>query len=178
MLRIELDGRPVRRLADDADAAAAATGVIGADVAARDVSGDPRTVVQLLLDDDRPGFDASLLDGPLVAELVGPDGEVAAREPFDHDRFRRKLAAEHAAGESTTRGVLARVGGELPPPWVRLAFLPVELGSTAGSTLVVRRTTVDELEAAVEQAFEHGAVTDAERLAMLVSIDQLHPGVG
>ena len=110
-------------------------GVMGVDVASRTIDGHHWTVVQLLLDDDHPLFDRTLLDAPIVAEVRthghGPGNEpvALALEPFDHDRFRQQLQREHAAGESTTRGVLVRTGGELPPPYVRLAFLPIELAA-------------------------------------------------
>lgn len=172
-VQLELDGGPRRELTDDRQRTA--TGLIGVDVAPTQVDGAPRTVVQLLLDDDQPGFDRTLLDAPIVAEVVGPDGEPLAREPFDHDAFRRRLVAERAAGESTARGVLLLTGGQPPPPWVRLAFLPVPLERTAGTLLVLRRTTVEELRRGVEQAHSAGEVDDRERQALLTVIEQLHP---
>jgi hypothetical protein len=172
-VQLELDGRPRRELTDPRQLAR--TGLVGVDVAATTVDGAPRTVVQLLFDDDQPSFDRALLHAPIVAEVVGPDGEPLAREPFDHDAFRRQLRAEQDAGESTTRGVLLLTGGELPPPWVRLAFLPVPLERTGGARLVLRRTTVEELRAGVEQAHGAGAIDERERQGLLTVIDQLHP---
>jgi hypothetical protein len=171
-VQLELDGRPRRELTDARQLAR--TGLVGVDVAETQVDGAPRTVVQLLFDDDQPSFDRTLLDAPIVAEVVGADGAPLAREPFDHDAFRRQLRAEQEAGESTTRGVLLLTGGELPPAWVRLAFLPLPLERTAGTRLVLRRTTVEELRAGVEQAHAAGTVEDGERHALLTVIDQLH----
>jgi hypothetical protein len=155
-------------------------GVLGVDVAARTIDGHHWTVVQLLLDDDHPLFDRALLDAPVVAEVHthGHEGSgpvVLALEPFDHDAFRQKLQAERDAGSSTTRGVLVRTGGELPPRYVRLAFLPLELAATAGTDLVIRRTTVAELAAGVESAHARGEVTDDDRRTLLASIEQRHP---
>jgi hypothetical protein len=132
-------------------------------------------VVQVLLDDDHPDFDPALLDQPLVAELHGPDGSLVAREPFDHDRFRRQLLAERDAGESVTRGVLVLTGGELPPAWVRLAFLPVPVAATGDLALTVARTSVTELIGGLDDAYARGEVTDQERQAVIVAISQRHP---
>ena len=158
LLRIEMTGAPLQALPEAAHRAAAA-GLVGVDVTARSVEGVAHTVVQALFDDDRPGFDRSLLDGPLVADLLTPstgvlDGgaDVLDRALFDHDEFRRRLLTEREAGESITRGVLVLTDGEVPPPWIRLAFLPVELSRTAGAELVVRRSSVEELAAAVDAA--------------------------
>ena len=132
-------------------------------------------MVQVLVDDDHPGLAPALVDGPMVAELASPDGSVSAREPFDHDAFRRRLQAERDAGESTARGVLVLNGGEPLPRWVRLAFLPVPIEATGGAVLVVRSTTVADLVAGVEEAFARGGVTDVERRAILLSIEHRHP---
>ncbi|MCB0971359.1 MAG: hypothetical protein KDA97_07565 [Acidimicrobiales bacterium] len=180
LISLELAGGPAQVLAAAIDRPTAA-GLVGVDVAAATIDGHATTVVQLLLDDDHPGFDATLLDAPLVAELRthghGPDASpvVLALEPLDHDAFRRRLAQEQADGASTTRGVLVRTGGQLPPPHVRLAFLPLEIAATAGTCLTVRRTTVAELVAGIEAAFARGEVTDDERRAVLVGIEQRHP---
>lgn len=149
-------------------------GVVGVDVSPREVDGVAHVVVQLLLDDDVPGFDRTLLDRPMVAELA-LDGRVVAREAFDHDVFRRRLVAERAAGTSTTRGILVLTDGEPPPPWVRLAFLPVPISATAGHTLRIVTTTVVELLAGVDESYGRGEVTDDERQALIVSIEQRHP---
>lgn len=177
LMVLDLDGGPVQVLASDRSAAAGPHGVVGVDVAARTIDGVHWTVVQLLLDDDHPLFDRTLLDAPLVAELGGRhgDGAVLALEAFDHDAFRRRLLHEHTEGVASTRGVLVLTGGQLPPPYVRLAFLPMELAETAGARLVVRRTTVAELVAGVEHAFGAGTISEDERRALLVSIEQRHP---
>lgn len=175
LLRLELPGGPVRALTEDSASAAATAGILGVDVTGREVDGAPRTVVQVLFDDDLPGFDRSLLDGPVVVELVGADDRPVVREPLDHDEFRRRLQREREAGESVARGVLVLTHGELPPPWVRLAFLPVDVAATAGTMLVVRRTTVDALVEGIEAAYRDGAVTDGERDGMLTMIEHLHP---
>jgi hypothetical protein len=174
LARVALTGAPVRVEAADGPEALG-PGLLGVDVAASTVDGEPHTVVQVLLDDDRPGFDRTLCDDLLVSEVVGPDGAVLAREPFDHDAFRRRLLAERESGEATTRGVLVLTGGALPPPWVRLAFLPLALGDTAGTDLVVRRTTPAELVAGVEEAYALGGLTDEERRSVLTVIDQHLP---
>jgi hypothetical protein len=181
LISIPLAGGPAQVMVQDLPAVAGPHGVLGIDVASRTIDGHHWTVVQLLLDDDHPLFDRTLLDTPVVAEVrthghADCGSAVAlAVEPFDHDAFRRQLAAEHAAGEHTTRGVLVRTGGELPPPYVRLAFLPIELAETAGADLLVRRTTVAELVAGVEAAFARGDITDDDRRALLVAIEQRHP---
>lgn len=172
---MELSGRPVQMMAEDAGSPMGRYGVIGIDVAPQVLDGAEQTVVQILLDDDRPDFDRSLLDEPMVAELSRADGEVLAREPFDHDRFRQRLLAEREAGESLTRGVLVLNEGELPAPWIRLAFLPIALATTEGTTLSVRRTTVAALIEGVDGAYARGELTDQERQAIIVSIDQRHP---
>ena len=181
LISVELDGGPAQVLTAEQATLEGPPGLVGVDVATTAIDGHATTVVQLLLDDDHPLFDRTLLDAPVVAELRthghgrGAAPVVLALEPFDHDAFRRQIAAEAAAGESTTRGVLVRTGGQLPPPYVRLAFLPVELATTAGACLTVRRTTVAELVAGIEAAFARGEVTDDERRAVLVAIEQRHP---
>lgn len=181
LISLALSGGPAQVMVSDQVAVTGPHGVLGVDVASRTIDGHHWTVVQLLLDDDHPLFDRELLDAPMVAEVrthghEDCGGPVAlALEPFDHDAFRRRLQAEHAAGESTTRGVLVRTGGELPPPYVRLAFLPIELAQTAGADLIVRRTNVAELVAGVEAAYANGDITDADRRALLITIEQRHP---
>ncbi len=174
LIRAELGGGPGRSMVAPGSAGAR-DGILGVDVAPTTVEGQPQTVVQVLFDDDVPGFDSTLLDGPMVAELVDHDGVVMLREPFDHDVFRRQLQRERSEGESTTRGVLLLTNGELPPPWVRLAFLPLAIEVTDGASLVVRRTTVAELNEGVEVAYGKGALTDEQRAAVLTSIAQRHP---
>lgn len=181
LISVPLVGGPTQVMAKDQGALTGPHGVLGVDVASRAIDGHQWTVVQLLLDDDHPLFDRTLLDAPIVAEVrthghgPGNDPVHLALEPFDHDAFRRQLQREHAAGETTTRGVLVRTGGDLPPPYVRLAFLPIELAATAGADLLVRRTTVSELVAGVEAAYATGEITDDDRRALLVSIEQRHP---
>lgn len=175
LAQLDLTGRPAQVLAEDDRSPMGRHGVLGIDVTGRTLDGEDHTVVQVLLDDDRPGFDPTLLHGPMVAEVRRPDGTVLAQEPFDHDRFRRQLQDERRAGTSLTRGILVLTDGELPPPWVRLAFLPIEVTATAGSVLTVRRTTVVELLEAVDRAYARGEITDQERQALVVTIDQRHP---
>ena len=175
LAQIELSGRPAQFLAEDERSPLGRHGVLGLDITGRVIDGQPQTVVQVLLDDDRPGFDPTLLDGPMVAELRDPGGAVLAQEPFDHDRFRQRLLDERRAGESLMRGILVLTDGELPPPWVRLAFLPIEIATTERSVLTVRRTTVTELLEGVDRAYARGEITDQERQALVVTIDQRHP---
>jgi hypothetical protein len=173
LLRIDLTGAPVRVTFDDGTGST--PGVLGVDVTDRIIEGAPHTVVQFLVDDDAPGFDPDLLDGPVVVDLVDGDAAVLARELLDHDRFRRQLRAERDLGRSTLRGVLVLTDGSLPPPWVRLAFLPVELASTGGAQLVLRRSTVPDLLAGVDAAHAAGELTDDERRTAITSIEQRHP---
>ena len=175
LISFDLTGAPVRVDLQAGGPASPVVGLIGIDVAARRVETAEHTAVQVLLDDDLAGFDQGLLDDPIVAELVEADGTVVAREPLDHDRFRRRLKAEHDVGQASTRGVLVLTDGELPPPWIRLAFLPVPLAATAGTRLVLRRTTVPDLIAGVESAFASGELTDDQRRTALQSIEQRHP---
>lgn len=176
LISTPLDGGPTQVLVQD-PSSDGPHGVVGIDVAARTIDGTHWTVVQLLLDDDHPLFDRTLLEAPVVAELRGrhPDPAVLALEPFDHDAFRRQLQHERTTGETTTRGVLVLTSGQLPPAYVRLAFLPLELAQTAGTELVVRRTTVAELVAGAEAAHARGEITDDERRSLLIGIEQRHP---
>jgi hypothetical protein len=171
---IDLTGAPVRVTADQAGAALAAD-LVGVDVARTEVDGVEHTVVQVLLDDDRVGFDPTLLEGPLLVEVVRPDGTVVAREPADHDRFRRELQAERGSSHGERRGVLLLTAGELPPPWIRLAFLPIALHDTSATVLRLQRSTVAELLDGVERAAAAGAMSDADRRAALIAIEHLHP---
>lgn len=174
LLRLELIGAP-GRVETAPGSPAWERGVLGVDVSATVVDGAPHTVAQVLFDDDAPGFERDLLDQPLVAELRTPSGDVVVRDLFDHDRFRRALLDEQHAGESNLRGVLVLTGGELPPHYVRLAFLPVPVDGTAGTTLAVVRTDVPELHTAVEDALERGEISEVEHQALLTSIEQRHP---
>ncbi len=175
LARIDLTGAPLQLMAHDAPGVLA-DGLLGIDVSAGSVEGTVHTVVQVMLDDDRPGFDRTLLDGPLLADVIDAGGSLVARELLDHDRFRRELLAEREQGVEERRGVLVLTGGEPPPPWIRLAFLPVALPATARCSLVVARSTAEELLAGVEAATGAGEMTDDERAAAVATIGHLHPG--
>ena len=175
LLRLELIGGP-GRIETSVGSPAWERGVLGVDVTGLAVEGEDHTVVQVLFDDDAPAFDRSLLDAPLVAELRTPAGDVVVRDLFDHDRFRRALQADQEAGGRELRGVLVLTGGELPPPYVRLAFLPVGVDGTAGTTLAVVRTDVADLVAAVDGALAVGEISEAEHRALHTTIEQRHPG--
>lgn len=166
------------------------TGILGVDISAKAVEGSNYTVVQLLVDDERPDGDTSILSCPLVAEITRPSvstpssgetsadqraGDVVASALFDHVQFREKLRQEREAGENTTRGILVLDGGELPPRWARLAFVPIPLRLTAGLDLRIHRTNVEELNSEIESAFAAGRINEMERANLLVSIDQHHP---
>lgn len=174
LLRLELIGGP-GRVETAPSSPASERGVLGVDVTETTVDGEEHTVIQVLFDDDVAGFDRSLLDAPLVAELRDRSGDVLVRDLFDHDRFRQELLADRQAGESERRGVLVLTGGALPPRYVRLAFLPTPIGDTAGSTLAVVRTEIPDLVMAVDDALERGQIDDDEHRALLVSIEQRHP---
>ena len=103
LARTELSGDRARVAPGDNGSTYVGPGVLGLDVAPRDIEHTAYTVVQVLLDDDEPGFDRALLDEPMVAELRDDAGEVLVREPFDHERFRRELWQERQAGESVRR---------------------------------------------------------------------------
>jgi hypothetical protein len=174
LLRLELTGGP-GRVETAPGSPASERGVLGVDVTATTVDGEEHTVVQVLFDDDVPGFDRALLESPLVAELRGDRGRVLVRELFDHDEFRRALLAEREAGATERRGVLVLTGGQLPPHYVRLAFLPTPVTDTAGTTLAVVRSELPDLVMAVDDALERGEIDADEHRAMMVSIDQRHP---
>lgn len=175
LARTGLSGGRARVAPGDNGSTYVGQGVLGLDVAPRQIERTDYTVVQVLFDDDEPDFDRTLLEEPMVAELRDEHGDLLVREPFDHEQFRQQLLQERQAGESVRRGVLVLTDGELPPAWIRLAFLPVSLDTTSGATLEVRRTSVTELRAGVEQAYAEGRIGDAERHALLTSIDQRHP---
>lgn len=174
LLRLELIGGP-GRVETSVGSPAWERGVLGVDVTGLAVEGVDHTVVQVLFDDDAPAFDRALLDSPLVAELRNPAGEVQVRDLFDHDRFRQALRADQEAGGDELRGVLVLTGGELPPPYVRLAFLPLPIGATAGTTLAVVRTDVPELVMAVDDALEREEIDEVEHRGLLTTIEQRHP---
>jgi hypothetical protein len=174
LLRLELIGGP-GRVETAVGSPAWERGVLGVDVTGLAVEGVDHTVVQVLFDDDAPAFDRSLLDSPLVAELRTPGGDVVVRDLFDHDRFRQELRSDQEAGGSELRGVLVLTGGELPPPYVRLAFLPVAVTGTAGTTLAVVRTDLPDLVMAVDDALEREEIDENEHRALLTTIEQRHP---
>lgn len=174
LLRLELIGGP-GRVETAIGSPAWERGVLGVDVSSLSVEGEDHTVVQVLFDDDAPAFDRSLLESPMVAELRTPAGDVVVRDLFDHDRFRHQLRADQEAGGAELRGVLVLTGGELPPPYVRLAFLPVPVTGTAGTTLAVVRTDVPELVMAVDDALEREEIDEDEHRALLTTIEQRHP---
>jgi hypothetical protein len=174
LLRLELIGGP-GRVETSVGSPAWERGVLGVDVTGLAVEGEDHTVVQVLFDDDAPAFDRALLDAPLVAELRTPAGDVVVRDLFDHDRFRHELRADQEAGGRVLRGVLVLTGGELPPSYVRLAFLPVGVAGTAGTTLAVVRTDRPDLVLAVDDALERGEIDEDEHRALLTTIEQRHP---
>lgn len=150
-------------------------GVLGAALSPKMIDGTEHTVVQVMLDDDRPAFDRSLLDCPLVAEIRTPAGDVVTRELFDHDRFRRDLHDERAAGGDELRGVLLLTNGELPPAYLRLAFLDVPIADTEGCRLVVVRSTRDDLLEAVDAGRVDGSISEREHRGLTITIEQRHP---
>lgn len=173
---VDLLGAPTQVMSGhDTPGARLSPDVAGVDVRPTLIEGAEHTVVQVLLDDDRPDFDPGLYEAPIVVELLDRSSEVVARELLDHDAFRRALHAERQQGESVRRGVLVLTGGELPARWVRLAFLPIPVASTAGTTLQLRRTSVAELVEGVERAAMAGSMTDGERNAASTAIEHLHP---
>ena len=115
LISAALQGGPVQVLTKDLPVLEGPHGVIGIDVASQTIDHHPWTVVQLLLDDDHPLFDRTLLDAPLVAEVRGHhgDGPTLAMEPFDHHAFREQLQLEREQGTSQTRGVLVTTDGTL-----------------------------------------------------------------
>ena len=93
LLKVEMSGVPAQ--AETATGSGPYdAGVLGLAVHPKEIDGLEHTVVQLMLDDDRSGFDPALLGCPLVAEVRTPAGDLVARELFDHDAFRRRLHAE------------------------------------------------------------------------------------
>ena len=56
-----------------------------------------------------------------------------------------------------------------------VAFLPVAVGGTAGTTLAVVRTDLPDLVMAVDDALEREEIDDDEHRALLTSIEQRHP---
>lgn len=115
--------------------------------------------------------DADLADGE-GAEPAEAEQKVVASALFDHYEFRKRLYDEREAGIDETHGILVLNDGMLPDRYVRFAFVPFSVRLTAGMDLRVYRTTVDELNAKVEEAFAEGRVNEADRRNMLVSIEQ------
>ncbi len=175
LLRLELTGRE-GQVTTPPGSPPHEIGLLGVDVSTLELEGEEHVVVQALFDDDTPGFDPALLHGPLVADLVDGEGTSVARELFDHESFRRDLAAEQEAGVDDLRGVVVRSGGELPPRYLRLAFLALPVADTDGATLVLRTADREELIAGVEVAHTRGEISDEERRSLLVTIEQRHPG--
>jgi hypothetical protein len=174
LLRVETMGRPAQ-VQTPPGSPAFERGVLGAALSPKVIDGREHTVVQVMLDDDRPGFDRSLLDCPMVAEIQTPAGDVVTRELFDHDAFRRELHAEKAAGGDELRGVLLLSGGELPPTYLRLAFLDVPVGDIDGCDLVVVRSDRDDLIAAIDAGLADGSLSEREHRGLRTTIEQRHP---
>lgn len=150
-------------------------GVLGVALSPKDIDGAEHTVVQVMLDDDRPGFDRGLLDDPMLAEVRTPGGDVVTRDLFDHDDFRRRLHTEKETGGDDLRGVLLLTGGELPPAYLRLAFLGLPVADTEDCDVVVSRQDRDGLLEAVDAGAEHGTLTEAEHRNLRTMIEQRHP---
>jgi hypothetical protein len=174
LLRVELSGV-------DAQAETATgsdpyeRGVLGISVGQKEIEGTDHTVVQVMFDEDRPGFDAALLECPLVAEVRTPAGDLISRDLFDHDAFRQRLRVDRDVGDNDLRGVLLLTDGELPPAYLRLAFLPTPLDHMGGCTLVVVRSERHDLEGAIEQGYGDGSLTDGEFRGLMATIEQRHP---
>lgn len=174
LIRIALGGRPSQMQTAPGDPSYEA-GVLGVALSPKTIDGDEHTVVQLMLDDDRPGFDRTLLDCPLVAEIRTPAGDVVTRELFDHDVFRQRLHDERAVGGDELRGVLLLTDGQLPPAYLRLAFLTVPVADTDGCLLAVVRSDRDDLVAAIDAGHAAGALADSEFRSLSTMIEQRHP---
>ena len=174
LLRVELSG-----VAAQAETATGSDpyerGVLGISVDSKRIEGTDHTVMQVMFDDDRPGFDARTLECPLVAEIRSPAGDLITRELFDHDAFRQRLRADRDTGGNDLRGVLLLTDGELPPAYLRFAFLDTALGHLGGCTLVVARSDRDDLVASIEQGYGEGLLTDEEYQGLMTTIDQRHP---
>ena len=111
LLRVELSG-----VAAPAETATGSDpyerGVLGISVDSKRIEGTDHTVMQVMFDDDRPGFDARTLECPLVAEIRSPAGDLITRELFDHDAFRQRLRVDRDTGDNDLRGVLLLTAGE------------------------------------------------------------------
>lgn len=175
LIRLALGGQPSQMQTAPGDPPFEA-GLLGVALSPKDIDGSPHTVVQAMFDDDRPGFDTTLLGCPLTAEIRTPAGDVVTRELFDHDAFRHELHAERASGGNELRGVLLLTGGQLPPAYLRLAFLDLPIGDTDGCTLVVSRSERNELVEAIDAGLQDGSLSDAEHRSLSTMIEQRHPG--
>lgn len=173
LIQIALGGQPSQMQTAPGDPSFEA-GLLGVALSPKDIDGTAHTVVQAMFDDDRPGFDRSLLDCPLMAEVRTPAGDVVTRELFDHDEFRRALHAERADGGNELRGVLLLTGGELPPAYLRLAFLDIPVEETAGCSLVLVRSDRDDLVEAIDAGRADGSLRDEEHRSLTTMIDQRH----
>lgn len=174
LIRIALGGRPSQMQTAPGDASYEA-GVLGVALSPKTIDGAEHTVVQLMLDDDRPGFDRTLLDCPLVAEIMTPAGDIVTRELFDHDEFRQRLHDERTGGGGELRGVLLLTDGHLPPAYLRLAFLTVTVVDADGCLLAVVRSDRDDLVAAIDAGRTAGSLTDSEFRSLSMMIEQRHP---
>ena len=174
LLRVELSG-----VAAQAETATGSDpyerGVLGISVDSKRIEGTDHTVMQVMFDDDRPGFDARTLECPLVAEIRSPAGDLITRELFDHDAFRQRLRVDRDTGDNDLRGVLLLTDGELPPAYLRFAFLDTPLARIGGCTLVVARSERVDLVASIEQGYGDGSLTDEEYQGLMTGIDQRHP---
>ena len=74
-----------------------------------------------------------------------------------------------------SRGVLLLTAGELPPAYLRFAFLDTPLARIGGCTLVVARSERVDLVASIEQGYGDGSLTDEEYQGLMTGIDQRHP---
>lgn len=174
LIRIRSMGRPAQMQTSPGEPPFEA-GVLGVAMSPKEIDGTEHTVVQLMVDDDRPGFDEGLLHDPVLAEIRTPAGDVITRDLFDHDEFRQRLHAERAEGGEELRGVLLVTDGGLPPRYLRLAFLPVAVADTEDCDLVITRHDRDELLAAVDASHAGGALADHEHRALRITVEQRHP---
>ncbi|WP_436793813.1 hypothetical protein [Actinospongicola halichondriae] len=174
LIRIMLAGRPLQMQTSPGDAAFEG-GLLGVAVSPKTIDGTEHSVVQAMFDDDRPGFDQTLLDCPMVAEIRTPAGDVVTRELFDHDVFRQALHAERAVGGDDLRGVLLLTGGALPPAYLRLAFLTLPVADATDCALVISRFDRDELVAAIDGGQADGSLSATDHRSLSTMIDQRHP---
>ncbi len=174
LIRLALGGQPSQMQTAPGDPPFEA-GLLGVALSPKDIDDTPHTVVQAMFDDDRPGFDRTLLDCPLMAEVRTPAGDVVTRDLFDHAGFRRALQAERASGGDELRGVLLLTGGELPPAYLRLAFLDIPVAATDGCMLVVVRSERDDLLEAIDAGHADGSLSEREHRCLTTMIDQRPP---